>query len=79
MGDWLLGDAAGELLPLEIALQDVRRAAGFGGSGARGEELLAAAAAAAAVAGLHFLEAGLALVLELVEIKLHGGIVSIWI
>jgi hypothetical protein len=70
LGRLLGGDAAGELFALEIALEDEIGAEFFAIGGA--EELLAEAAAAEAVNGLHFLEDGLALLLERFELRLHG-------
>lgn len=77
LGGLLRRDAAGEFPALEIALEDEIGAEFFAIGGA--EELLAEAAAAEAVNGLHFLEDGLALLLELVKREFHGPIVYIHI
>jgi hypothetical protein len=65
LGGLLSGDALGELLAVEVGLEDVVGTALVGGVALGGaEELLAERAAAEAVDGLHLLEELLALLAE---------------
>lgn len=78
LGDLVLGHALGKLLTLEETLENVIRAAGGGlARGVGFEELPAQGAAPEPVNGLHLLEEVLPLLLERVEVRLHGHNVSV--
>jgi hypothetical protein len=64
-------NALGELLAAEEALEDVVGATASGAGAGGGEELAAQGAAAEAVDGLHFLEEGLLLLAQGVEVGFH--------
>jgi hypothetical protein len=61
LGGLVLGDALGELLPTDGALEEEVGAAAGGARAGGGEELAAQGAAAQAVDGLHLVEEGLLL------------------
>jgi len=73
LGGLVLGNALGEFLAVEEALEKVIRAAGRGGTGRAGaEELFAQGTATKAVNGLHVQQDGLPFLEKVIKIKFHG-------